>query len=100
MALAGLWSPWLGADGSEVETAAILTVAANADVAAIHDRMPAILAPDQCETWLDTRRVDGPEAAQLLAPAPLNLLEIVEVDPRLNNPRNEGADLQRPVRRL
>ena len=97
IALAGLWSHWLGADGSEFDTAAILTVAANALVSNVHDRMPAILAPDQFAAWLDCKTVDGPAAARLLQPAPEHLLEIIEVDPRLNNWRNEGADLQRPV---
>ena len=39
MAFAGLWEHWLGADGSEFDTMAILTVAANATVSAVHDRM-------------------------------------------------------------
>ena len=97
IAFAGLWSHWLGADGSEIETMAILTVAANTLVSTVHDRMPVLLAPDQFATWLDTQTIDGPVAAKLLRPAAEVLLEIIEIDPRINNSRNEGADLQRPV---
>lgn len=97
MAFAGLWESWLGADGSEVDSMAILTVAANATVAPIHDRMPAILAADHFDAWLDTRGVDGKVAEALLQPAAPDLLETIEVDARLNNPRNEGPDLQRPA---
>ena len=66
-AFAGLWEHWMGADGSELETAAIITTAPNAEVAEIHDRMPVVIDPDHYETWL-TGPVD--EAAALLRPAP------------------------------
>ena len=97
MAFAGLFESWLGADGSEVDTMAILTVAANTTVAAVHDRMPAILPSEHFDTWLDCRNVDVRPASALLQPASGDLLEIIEVDPKLNNSRNEGAQLQQPV---
>jgi len=53
MAFAGLWEPWMGADGSEVDTAAIITCSANGTLSAIHERMPAILAPESVGPWLD-----------------------------------------------
>jgi putative SOS response-associated peptidase YedK len=97
MALAGLYEHWLGADGSELDTMAILTVPANAQVAALHDRMPAILPPDQFDAWLDVRAVSAEEAQGLLVPAAEDALEIVEVSRRLNDPRNEGPELQEAV---
>ncbi len=97
MAFAGLHESWLGADGSEIDTMAILTVAANETIAAVHDRMPAILASGDFEPWLDCRDVRVEEAVQLLQPAAPDLLEIIEVDPRLNNARNEGPDVLRPL---
>lgn len=96
MAFAGLWENWLGADGSEIDTMAILTVAANATVATIHDRMPAILSPDQFAPWLDTIATTAGEAATLLRPASDHLLTISPVDRRLGNSRNEGPELLRP----
>lgn len=96
-ALAGLWEHWLGADGSEIETMAILTIPSVEPVARIHDRMPAILSPDQFAPWLDCLNVDAPEAARLLVPPPPDLLECIPVNPRLNDPRAEGADLQTPM---
>lgn len=94
---AGLWDHWLGADGSEIETMAIITVPANAVAARVHDRMPAILPPDAYEAWLDVRPGRSEEAAALLQPAPDDLLEVIEVSQRLNNPRNEGPEVQEPV---
>lgn len=97
MAMAGIWEHWLGADGSELETMAILTVPANTLVAAVHDRMPAILLPDAFEAWLDCRSGSSVEAARLLAPAPEDLLEVVAVSTRVNNPRAEGPELHEPA---
>jgi putative SOS response-associated peptidase YedK len=97
MALAGIWEHWLGADGSEIETMAILTVAANQTMAVLHDRMPAILPPEQFDPWLDCRSGSSLEAAALVLPAPEGLLELVEVSRKLNNPRNEGPEVQEPA---
>lgn len=96
MAMAGIYEHWLGADGSEIETMAILTVAANATMRAIHDRMPAILPPEAFAMWLDCRSGSADLAPALLVPAPARLLEIVPVNRRLNNPRNEGPAVQQP----
>jgi putative SOS response-associated peptidase YedK len=95
---AGLWESWLGADGSEIDTMAILTVAANETLNPIHDRMPAILEPDAFDAWLDVREFRAEMAAEMLRPAPDDLLEHLTVDPRLNNYRNEGPDLIAPYR--
>lgn len=100
MAFAGLWEHWLGADGSEIETMAILTVAANPTVGRIHDRMPAILPPEHFEAWLDTSSGRSQIAETLLEPAPEGLLEVMEVSRKLNNSRNEGAEVQEIVGRM
>lgn len=100
MAMAGLVEHWMGADGSEIETMAILTVAANRTVSAVHDRMPLILAPDAFGVWLDCRPGTAVDVVPLMRPAPDDLLEIVEVSPKLNNSRNEGPDVQEIVARV
>lgn len=97
-AFAGLAEHWLGADGSELETMAILTTNANKDMAPIHDRMPVIIAPQDYGRWLDCRPGTAEGVLDLLRPLPDGLLDEVEVDRALNNPRNEGAHLQTPVR--
>ena len=97
MALAGIFENWLGADGSEIETMAILTVAANAAMSALHDRMPAIIAPEHFDAWLDCRPGTATDIVELLAPAPEDFLDIIEVSRALNNPRNEGPEVQEPV---
>jgi putative SOS response-associated peptidase YedK len=97
MGLAGIWEHWLGSDGSEVETMAILTTSANRALAHIHDRMPVVLAPETFDTWLDCKGVSAKDAALLLQPAPDKWLEAITVSKAVNNPRNEGPDLHRPL---
>ncbi len=78
VAFAGLAETWSSPDGSEVDTAAILTVDANATVGAIHDRMPAVIAPEDFAAWLDPT-VDVKVARRLLVPAPDALFDLVEI---------------------
>lgn len=96
-ALAGLWEDWLGADGSEIETVTILTTAANADMAPIHDRMPVIFTPENFERWLDCRSGTAEHILDLMKPFAAGLLTITPVNPALNDVRAEGPDLQTPA---
>lgn len=70
MAFAGIWEYWMGANGSEIETAAIITTAANAQVGAFHTRSPVIIAPEQFAQWLDPANDDTRHIAPLLRPVP------------------------------
>lgn len=78
IAFAGLTETWTSADGSEVDTAAILTVDANAVVGAIHDRMPAVIPPERFADWLDPA-TDAEAARRLLVPAPDDLFDVEAV---------------------
>ena len=96
-ALAGLWEHWLGADGSELETMAIITTATNADVAHIHDRMPLILEAPDFDRWLDCRPGTAEHILDLIAPPRQGQLETLAVNPKLNNPRTDGPELHEPA---
>jgi putative SOS response-associated peptidase YedK len=86
---AGLWSLWqikgsdpitlrragiarrAGVIGSDpfiepMATCVILTTAASADVAGVHDRMPVVLAPAAWRAWLDPAMTDSAAALALL----------------------------------
>ncbi len=65
-ALGGIWEHWLGADGSELQTAAILTTPSSLPVAAIHDRSPLLIAEADQERWLSSEE----QVQDLLKPAP------------------------------
>lgn len=94
IAFAGLWEHWLGSEGSEMETLVILTVPANAAIAAIHDRMPAIIPPRHYAAWLDVRGTDAPAAAKLLKAVADDALEAFEVSRAINNPTYDHPDAQ------
>lgn len=94
VAFAGLWEDWSAPDGGVMETATILTTAANAALAPIHDRMPAVIAPEDFATWLDTRTVDAAEAARLLRPAPVDAFQAVPVGERVSAARNDHAGVR------
>ena len=52
---AGIWESWMGADGSEMESAAIITTQANRTIGIIHHRMPVVIDPEDQARWLDCR---------------------------------------------
>ena len=96
MAFGGLAEHWLGADGSELETMAILTVPANDMVAPFHERMPLILGPEHFDRWLDCRPGEAVSIADLLARPEGVPLVCQEVGTALNHASREGADLLVP----
>ena len=97
MAFAGLWEAWSGPNGEEMETAAIVTTAANRSLRPIHDRMPVIVPQDAFDLWLNCREVDATTAAALIAPAPDDLLEVFEVSTAVNRTANDSPALIDPL---
>ena len=95
LAFAGLWDRWEGPDGA-LDTCTILTTAANALMAPIHDRMPVILDPADYAAWLDPAALPGALQA-LLRPCPADRLRLHPVGPRVGNARNEGPGLAEPL---
>jgi putative SOS response-associated peptidase YedK len=97
LAFAGLWETWTGPNGEELDTAAIVTTRSTRALAAIHERMPVIVAPEAFDLWLDCAAVEPEEAAALIAPAPEGLLEHHEVSPAVNRVANDSAELIAPA---
>jgi putative SOS response-associated peptidase YedK len=96
VAFAGLWESWIGPNGEEVETAAIITCDANHALHHIHHRMPVVVPPEACDLWLDCRNVDALIAAAMLVPAPDNLFEAYEISSAVNRVVNDGPELLDP----
>jgi putative SOS response-associated peptidase YedK len=99
VAFAGLWESWMGPNGEEMETVAVVTCEANTSLAPIHHRMPVVIPEEAFDLWLDCRKVDAPTAAALLVPAPEDLFEAWEVSRDVNRVVNDYADLLKPVQR-
>jgi len=93
-ALAGWWESWQSKESDEsIQSATLITAAANDFMASLHHRMPVILDAATADRWLagDDDLIDyavnhGPE------------LRAWPVDRRVNNARNEGADLIQPIK--
>ena len=60
--IAGIYEQWMGADGSEIDSVAVLTHQARGPVRSFVDRMPVILPSDEFEAWLDCRNYEAKEA--------------------------------------
>lgn len=78
IALAGIWEGWQSPNGSEIETAAILTTSANAVLAAIHDRMPVIVEPRDFGAWLAPDTASD-AVTRLMQPLDDDALELVRI---------------------
>ncbi len=96
IAFAGLWEVWMGPNGEEMETVAIITTLASRDIAHIHDRMPVIVPPDAFDFWLDCRNVDAMTAAAVITPARAGLLEAHEISTAVNRVANDLPALLDP----
>jgi len=95
IAFAGLWETWIGPNGEEIDTAAIVTTEANREMGAVHHRAPVILPPEQFDLWLDDRS-EVAAAAGLIAPAPDGSMEVYEVSSAVNKVANDSPDLIEP----
>ena len=101
MVFAGLWEVWKPEGASEedepLRTCSIITTEANALLARIHDRMPAVISPHDWDRWLD-RSITDPSALQsLLAPADPRQFDMFEVSTAVNSVRNNSGDLVTPI---
>jgi putative SOS response-associated peptidase YedK len=85
--VAGLWDRSRRQDGSHVFSCTLITVPANPLLAEVHNgkqRMPAILAESQHETWLQG---EAHAARESLGSYPDALMQAWRVSRKVNNPR-------------
>jgi putative SOS response-associated peptidase YedK len=88
-AFAGLWENWQSKETDEtIQSTALITTAANEFMAAVHHRMPVVLQADTANRWLEG---DNDVIADVTASSPE--LQAWPVNRRVNNARNQGADL-------
>lgn len=97
VAFAALMEMYAEPGGSEIDTGAILTTAASADIVHIHDRMPVVIQPADFSRWLDCRTLEPRDVADLMRPAQADFFEAIPVSDLVNKVANTGPDLQRRV---
>ena len=96
--MAGLWERWRDpATDETLESCCIVTTSPSAAVAHVHDRMPVIVPPARYAEWLDPDNAATDRLADLLVPCELPGLAARPVSRRVNDARNQGAELLEPV---
>jgi putative SOS response-associated peptidase YedK len=96
--MAGLWETWHDpAGGDPLESCCIVTTSPAAAVAHVHDRMPVIVPRGAHDEWLDPKNADVERLDRLLVPWEAGGLEARAVSRRVNDARNQGADLVQPL---
>jgi putative SOS response-associated peptidase YedK len=95
-AMAGLWERWQGADGAWLETCAVVTTQACAELADLHPRMPVILPSGDWAAWLDPASRDPRALTALLRPWTQGL-RLHPVGRRVNDVAVDEPDLRQPV---
>jgi putative SOS response-associated peptidase YedK len=75
----------------------ILTTSANKLMEEIHDRMPVILRKEDEEEWLSPEVTDPVEIMHFLQPFPAKDMEAYEISTAVNNVRNDGEELIKPL---
>ena len=94
VAFAALVETYAEPGGSEMDTCAIMTTSANADIAHIHERMPVVIEPQDFSRWLDCCTQEPRDVADLLRPADPGFFEAVPVSDLVNKVANTGPEIQ------
>jgi len=98
MAMAGLYELWRNPETGEwVWTCTVITTDAPDDLGRIHDRMPMVVERDRWDAWLDPSLTDTEQVRGLLVPAMSGTMEAYPVSTMVNNVRNNGPELIKPV---
>jgi putative SOS response-associated peptidase YedK len=94
--LAGLWCRYHTTLTDHRDSMALITVATPPLLAPLSDRLPAVIAPEAAQRWLDPRTpLDA--ARNLLIPAPRELLGAFPVSRRVNDPVNQEPACAHPT---
>ena len=97
MALAGLWENWRSPAGERIRSFAIVTTEPNELCAALHNRMPVVLAPEAWPVWLGEEPADEAHLKALLAPYPSGGMACWPVSARVGNVKNNDPSLIEPI---
>jgi putative SOS response-associated peptidase YedK len=94
---AGIAETWVGPNGEEVDTVAIVTAPASADLAVLHHRVPVTIDADDFEFWLDCRSDEAESVTPLMRGPEVGEFVWREVSMRVNHVANDDAQLMLPI---
>ena len=89
---AGLYENWKSQDGKVLQTCTIITTQPNELMMPIHNRMPAIIRPEQRSVWLDKEIQDPDVLMPLLVPYDSKEMEAYVVSKKVNSPNYDEPD--------
>jgi len=95
--LAGLAETWIGPNGEELDTVAIVTAPAGPDLAVLHHRVPVTIAPDDFDRWLDCSSNDADAVMTLLTAPAAGEFAWHGISTRINRVANDDAQLVLPI---
>lgn len=105
MAFAGLWEEWKArrdsggetpvSAGDVIKTFTIVTTAASESVGGLHDRMPAVIEPDDFDAWLTNSGDEAAPPRDLLRPSAISFV-ITRVGMHVNAVRNDDPQCIAP----
>ena len=95
--LAGLAETWIGPNGEEVDTVAIVTAPASPDLAVLHHRVPVTIAPDAFDRWLDCSSDSAEGVMAMLTGPEAGEFAWHEISTRVNSADNDDAQLVLPI---
>ncbi len=94
---AGLAETWMGPNGEELDTIAIITAAASAGMSVLHHRVPVTIAPDDFAGWLDCSADNATDVMTLLHPPADGAFVWHPVSTAVNKVANDDAQLILPI---
>jgi putative SOS response-associated peptidase YedK len=97
IAFAGVAETWIGPNGEEVDTVAIITAPASADLAVLHPRVPVTITADDFEFWLDCRSDEADTVTPLMKGPEVGEFAWHEISSRVNHVANDDAQLILPI---
>jgi putative SOS response-associated peptidase YedK len=95
--LAGVAETWVGPNGEEVDTVAIVTAPASPDLAVLHHRVPVTIAEDAFEQWLDCSSASAEGVMAMLTGPEAGQFAWHEISTRVNSADNDDAQLILPI---
>ena len=94
LSIAGIWSTWKSENGTEIQSAAIITREAVGELATIHSRMPVFMPKDRWDNWLNPKNWDIESLISLMDLLdPAAGLVTRPVASKVNLVANNGAEL-------
>ena len=94
---AGITEYWTGADGSYIQSCAIITTDANETMKPIHERMPVILPEPIWESWLDDSFQDPTSLQSFLKPCDNDILAAYPISRLVNTVNFNSEECYKPL---